>query len=131
MLPHHSTGGILWLTRLCVRAERHAATASVPAVPEGPGDKALISVRLTDSDGVAGLSGRDRPCTCVLTASARNWLRVLCTAELPHIDQGVRQSLHAKESLLHVCNTKKQPIERILPRKGPIDASPQGMESDV
>jgi hypothetical protein len=58
-------------------------------------------------------------------------LRVSGTAELPHLDQGVRQSFHAKVSLLHVFNTKKQPIERILPRKGPIDASPQGMESDV
>ena len=25
-----------------------------------------------------------------------NWLRVLGTAELPHIDQGVRQQFHAK-----------------------------------
>jgi hypothetical protein len=68
---------------------------------------------------------------CVLTAITRNWLRVLGTAELPHLDQGVRQSFHAKVSLLHVFKTKKQPIERILPRKGPIDASPQGMNSDV
>jgi hypothetical protein len=60
-----------------------------------------------------------------------NWLRVLGTAELPHLDQGVRQSFHAKVSLLHVFKTKKQPIELILPRKGPIDASPQGMESEV
>jgi hypothetical protein len=56
---------------------------------------------------------------------------VLGTAEWPHIDQGVRQSFHAKVSLLHVFKTKKQPIELILPRKGPIDASPQGMESEV
>jgi hypothetical protein len=60
-----------------------------------------------------------------------NWLRVLGTAELPHIDQGVRQQFHAKVSWLHVFKTKKQPIELILPRKGPIDASPQGMESEV
>ena len=60
-----------------------------------------------------------------------NWLRVLGTADLPHIDQGVRQSWHAKVSWLQVFKTKQQPIERILPRKGPIDASPQGMESDV
>jgi len=56
---------------------------------------------------------------------------VLGTAELPHIDQGVRQSFHADVSLLHVCQTKQQPIARILPRKGPIDASPQGMESEA
>jgi len=34
-------------------------------------------------------------------------------------------------SVLHVFKMKKQPIELILPRKGPIDASPQGMESEV
>jgi hypothetical protein len=60
-----------------------------------------------------------------------NWLRVLGTAELPHIAQGVRQSFHANVSLLHGFKPKNQPIERILPRQGPIDASPQGMESDV
>ena len=91
----------------------------------------LTRVRPTRSDGAPGLSGCDRSCVCVLTAIARNWLRVLRTAELPHLDQGVRQSFHAKVSLLHVFKTKKQPIELILPRKGPIDASPQGMESDV
>jgi hypothetical protein len=58
-------------------------------------------------------------------------LRVLGTAELPHIDQGVRQSFHDKVSLLHVFKTKKRLIERIVPRQGPIDVSPQGMESDV
>jgi hypothetical protein len=68
---------------------------------------------------------------CVLTAIARNWLRVLGTAELPHLHQGVRQAFHANVSLLHVFKTKKQPIELILPPKGPIDASPQGMDSDV
>jgi hypothetical protein len=31
-----------------------------------------------------------------------NWLRVLGTAELPHIDQGVRHQFHAKMSLLKV-----------------------------
>jgi hypothetical protein len=56
---------------------------------------------------------------------------VLGTAALPHLDQGVRQSFYAKVSLLHVFKTKQQPIERILPRQGPIDASPQGMESEV
>jgi hypothetical protein len=60
----------------------------------------------------------------VRTAIARNWLRVLGTAELPHLDQGVRQSFHAKVSLPPVFKTKNQPIELILPRTGPIDASP-------
>jgi len=31
-----------------------------------------------------------------------NWLRVLGTAELSQIDQGVRQQFHAKMSLLQV-----------------------------
>jgi hypothetical protein len=53
------------------------------------------------------------------------------TAAWPHLDQAVRQSLHANVSLLQVFNTQHQPIERILSRTGPIDASPQGMESDV
>jgi hypothetical protein len=56
---------------------------------------------------------------------------VLVTAALPHLDQGVHQSFQANVSLLQVFKTKKQPIERILPRQGPIDASPQGLASDV
>jgi hypothetical protein len=50
-----------------------------------------------------------------------NWLRVLGTAELPHIDQGVRQQFHAKVSLLNMFKPQQQPFEFILPRKGPID----------
>ncbi len=60
-----------------------------------------------------------------------NWLRVLGTAELPHIDQGVRQHFHANMSLLHVFKTQEEPLECIFPRKGPIDTSPQGMDSFV
>jgi hypothetical protein len=58
-------------------------------------------------------------------------LRVLGTAELPHIDQGVRHQFHANMSLLHVFKTQEEPLERIFPRKGPIDTSPQGMNSFV
>jgi hypothetical protein len=60
-----------------------------------------------------------------------NWLRVLGAAELPHIDQGVRQPFHAKMSLLNVFKTQEEPLEFIFPRKGPIDTSPQGMHSCV
>jgi hypothetical protein len=60
-----------------------------------------------------------------------NWLRVLGTAELPHIDQGVRHQLHTKMSLLQVFKTKKQPLECILPRKGPINAPPQRMDGGI
>jgi hypothetical protein len=54
-----------------------------------------------------------------------NWLRVLGTAELPHIDQGVRHQLHANISLLQVFKPQEQPLEFVLPRKGPIDMRPQ------
>jgi hypothetical protein len=60
-----------------------------------------------------------------------NWLRVLGTAELPHIDQGARHQFHAKVSLLHVFKTKPPPLELVLPRKGPIDASPQSMDGGI
>jgi hypothetical protein len=60
-----------------------------------------------------------------------NWLRVLGTAELPQIDQGVRQQFHAKMSLLHVFKPQQQPLEFVLPRKGPIDTRPQGMNSFI
>jgi hypothetical protein len=60
-----------------------------------------------------------------------NWLRVLGTAELPHIDQGVRQLFHAKMPLLNVFKTKQHPLEFILPRKGPIDTSSQCMDRFV
>jgi hypothetical protein len=48
-----------------------------------------------------------------------NWLRVLGTAELPHIDQGVRQQFHANMSSLPVFETKEEPLEFILPGKCP------------
>jgi hypothetical protein len=52
-----------------------------------------------------------------LFAENMNWLRVLSTAELPHIDQGVCHQLHAKMSLLQVFKPQEQPLEFILPRK--------------
>jgi hypothetical protein len=60
-----------------------------------------------------------------------NWLRVLGTAELPHIDQGVCHQLHAKMSLLQVFKPQEQPLECILPRKGPINARPQRMDGGI
>jgi hypothetical protein len=60
-----------------------------------------------------------------------NWLQVLGTAELPHIDQGVRHQFHAKMSLLNALKTKEEPLEFILPRKGPVDASPQRMNGGI
>jgi hypothetical protein len=60
-----------------------------------------------------------------------NWLRVLGTAELPHINQGVRQQFHAKMSLLQVFETQEEPLEFILPGECPIDTSPQSMDSGI
>src|SRR5262247_7880 len=60
-----------------------------------------------------------------------NWLRVLGTAELPHIDQGVRQQFHAKMSLLPVFETQEEQLELILPGACPIDTSPQGMDRGI
>jgi hypothetical protein len=61
----------------------------------------------------------------------RNWLRVLGTAELPHIDQGVRQQFHAKMSLLNMFKTQEEPLELIFPGKGPIDLRPQRMDGGI
>src|SRR5262245_35807108 len=57
-----------------------------------------------------------------------NWLRVLGTAELSQIDQGVRQQFHAKMSLLQVFKPEQQPLEFVLPRKGSIHTSSQGID---
>jgi hypothetical protein len=46
-----------------------------------------------------------------------NWLRVLGTAELPQIDQGVRQQFHAKMALLHVFKTEPPPLASNIPHK--------------
>src|SRR5215510_2664408 len=60
-----------------------------------------------------------------------NWLRVLGTTELPHIDQGVGQQFHAKVSLLQVFKTKQHSLEFILPRKGPSDTCSQRMDGGI
>jgi hypothetical protein len=83
-------------------------------------DRARQALRLVRRWPPWGASGR-----------GRNWLRVLGTAELPHIDQGVRQQFHAKVSLLHVFKTKQQPLEFVLPRKGPIDTGSQGVDGGI
>jgi hypothetical protein len=60
-----------------------------------------------------------------------NWLRVLGPAELPHIDQGVCQQFHAKMSLLNMLKPQQQPLEFVLPRKGPIDTGSQGVDGGI
>src|SRR5437870_13720818 len=68
---------------------------------------------------------------CAPAMITLNWLRVLGTAELSQIDQGVRHQFHAKMALLHVFKPKQQPLEFVLPRKGPVDTCPQGMNSCI
>ena len=60
-----------------------------------------------------------------------NWLRVLGTAELPHIDQGVRQQFHVNMSSLNMLKPQQQPLEFVLPRKGPIDTGSEGMDDFI
>jgi hypothetical protein len=65
------------------------------------------------------------------TIFTKNWLRVLGTAELPHIDPGVRQQCPAAMSLLNARNTAEEPLACIRPRNGPVDASPQRLEGGL
>src|SRR5438445_13889651 len=59
------------------------------------------------------------------------WLRVLGTAERSQVDQRIRQQLHPIVPLLDAFKTQQQPLEFILPRKGPLDTHPQGMDGSV
>src|SRR5262249_15955515 len=60
-----------------------------------------------------------------------NWLRVLATAERSQVDQRIRQQLHPIVPLLDPFKTQHKPLEFILPRKGPLDTHPQGMDGSV
>ncbi len=50
-----------------------------------------------------------------------SYLEVLDTAERTQIDQRVPQQFHAVVSLLDAFKTEQQPLELVLPGKGPID----------
>ena len=52
---------------------------------------------------------------------SHNWLRVLDTAERSQVDQHIRSQLHPIVPLLNAFKTKQQPLEFVLPRKGPLD----------
>ena len=56
-----------------------------------------------------------------------NWLRVLGATETPQIDQGVSHQLHPIVPRLEVRETEEQPLEFVLPRKGPLHAIPSRM----
>jgi len=56
-----------------------------------------------------------------------NWLRVLGSAALPHMDQGVRQPGHANVSWWPVFKPPPPPLAVVLPRQGPLDPGAQGV----
>src|SRR2546423_11810624 len=60
-----------------------------------------------------------------------NWLRVLDTAERSQVDQRIRHQLHPIVPLLDAFKAEQQPLEFVLPRKGPLDTHPQRMDGGV
>jgi hypothetical protein len=50
-----------------------------------------------------------------------NRLQVLGATELSQIYQRVRHQLHAVVPLLDALKSEQQPLEFVLPRKGPLD----------
>src|SRR5207249_5879522 len=60
-----------------------------------------------------------------------NWLRVSDTAERSQVDQRIGHQLHAIVPLLDAFKSEQQPLEFVLPRKGPLDTHPQGMDGGV
>src|SRR5918911_5454154 len=60
-----------------------------------------------------------------------NWLQVLDTAERSQVDHRVPQQLHPIVPLLDAFKAEEQPLEFVLPRKGPLDTHSQGMDSGV
>jgi hypothetical protein len=70
------------------------------------------------------LSGAVTVALVSLLPLALNWLRVLATAELPHVDQGVRHQFHAKMTLLNVFKTQEESLEFIFPGECSIHPSP-------
>ena len=52
------------------------------------------------------------------------WLRVLDPAEPPHIDHRIGHQLHAVVAPLDTLEPQQQPLEFVLPRKGPLHAIP-------
>ena len=60
-----------------------------------------------------------------------NWLRVSDTTERSQVDQRIGHQLHAIVPLLDTFKSEQQPLEFVLPRKGPLDTHPQGMDGGV
>ena len=49
------------------------------------------------------------------------WLRVLATTERTQVNQRIRHQLHPVVSLLNTFKAEQQPLELVLPGKGPLD----------
>jgi hypothetical protein len=60
-----------------------------------------------------------------------NWLRVLATAELPHLDYGVGHQFHAKLSWLNRFTTQEELPDLIFPCNGPIILRPQRLQGSI
>ena len=61
------------------------------------------------------------PAPSVATGRGCSW-EVSGTAERAQVDQRVRHQLHAIMPLLDAFKAEQQPLEFVLPRKGPLDA---------
>jgi hypothetical protein len=62
---------------------------------------------------------------------SHNWLRVSDTTERSQVDQRIGHQLHAIVPVLETFKAEQQPLEFVLPRKGPLDTHPQGMDGGV
>lgn len=60
-----------------------------------------------------------------------NWLQVLGTAERTQIYQCIRHPFHAVVSLLDAFKAEQQPLELVLPGKGPLDPQAECMDGGV
>jgi hypothetical protein len=58
-------------------------------------------------------------------------LRVLGTAERAQVDHRIPQQFHPIVPLLDTFKAEQQPLERILPGKGPLDTHSQRMDGFV
>jgi hypothetical protein len=63
--------------------------------------------------------------------SSVNWLRVSDTTERSQVDQRIGHQLPAIVPVLETFKAEQQPLEFVLPRKGPLDTHPQGMDGGV
>ena len=69
-------------------------------------------------------AGHDTPLSqegATLKYEQDKWLRVLATTERTQVNQRIRHQLHPVVSLLNTFKAEQQPLELVLPGKGPLD----------